>query len=933
MIDKIGPYRVYERLGVGGMGEVYKAYDDRLDRWVAIKRIRPDREDAEDNRERFKREARATARLNHPSIVHLYGIFQEGDSDCIVMEYVDGKTLDQLLAEGPLDPLRVANLGHEIAAGLAEAHANGILHRDLKAENIMISPRGRAKILDFGLAKPILRSELDPVLTGKGQLVGTSRAMSPEYVSGEEVDHRSDLFSLGVLLYECLTGHSPFKAHNTLATLKQVMMHKQTSIKVLNPRIPTELSDLIDQLLEKDPGNRPQSAHEIALAFGRLTGQVSSGIVDIPGGLPPGNMTGNSSTLTSFSASDTVLDLRPRHRWMTLLAVIIVLVASAFFLGKFFSQEEIEPLADGEVIWVVLGDFANDVEDERIGESLLEPLRLSLGQSKFIQVLSPSQIKRTLKRMQRPETTVVDREVGLEVANRESAHRLVLANISQFGNKYALSIEVVDPVSEETMFTDKSTADGVEGILNSIEDLAKATRRHLGESADQIQSSNVPLERVTTPNLDALKAYSLGTSRLASERLEEAVTFFQNAIELDPSFAMAHAKLVVVYANLFDKEKALEHADIAFANSGRLTETERLYLNGWVARWRGSFEDVIGAWSLMSEMHPEVFEAHFNLGLSQWYYLNNFVEAKVAFEKAGKVGRQSNIPAVSFCLGYAALAENEFSEAKGFFDDVSGADYLRGMLDLAIASEDENLFEQSKLASEQAGDFDINLWRLKKSLFLLDQGLYLEAKTLLNEILVVSDAGQPGPYDALFHLRVLTELAVILEELGELDELESLLKQSLEIAVSLRFPEHRRPGFSSVPAIGLLGRIAARNGFREFERQASDLLVELPEYSFPIWEVSRQLLASEILRARGELDKALELLGRPGVSPLSMEESELAFRLANDLGDSSLARERASWISEHRGLALAQCAESCFGQGRAANIAQANEQDGMLCHA
>ncbi|MCG8461549.1 MAG: serine/threonine protein kinase, partial [Holophagales bacterium] len=191
MVEKIGPYRVYERLGVGGMGEVYKAYDDRLDRWVAIKRIRPDREDAEDNRERFKREARATARLNHPSIVHLYGIFQDGDSDCIVMEYVDGKTLDHILnEEGSQDPLRVASLGHEIASGLSEAHANGILHRDLKAENIMITPRGRAKILDFGLAKPILNAELDPVLTGKGQLVGTSRAMSPEYVSGEAVDHR-----------------------------------------------------------------------------------------------------------------------------------------------------------------------------------------------------------------------------------------------------------------------------------------------------------------------------------------------------------------------------------------------------------------------------------------------------------------------------------------------------------------------------------------------------------------------------------------------------------------------------------------------------------------------------------------------------------------------------------------------------------------------
>ncbi len=257
MEQKIGPYRVEERLGVGGMGEVYKAYDDRLERWVAIKRIRGDKDEAEENRERFQREARATARLNHNSIVHLYDIFRDGDSDCIVMEYVEGVSLDTLVRNGPLEPAQVARLGQEIAQGLAEAHSKGIIHRDLKVENIIVTPEGHAKILDFGLARPLLSGDLDASLTGKGQLVGTSRAMSPEYVGGEAIDHRSDLFSLGVLIYEAVTSHSPFKAHNTLATLKQVMLHRQTPAHLVNSNVPEELSSIIERLLEKDPDARP----------------------------------------------------------------------------------------------------------------------------------------------------------------------------------------------------------------------------------------------------------------------------------------------------------------------------------------------------------------------------------------------------------------------------------------------------------------------------------------------------------------------------------------------------------------------------------------------------------------------------------------------------------------------------------------------------
>jgi tetratricopeptide (TPR) repeat protein/predicted Ser/Thr protein kinase len=259
---KIGPYRVLKRLGAGGMGEVFLAYDERLDRQVAIKRIRSDAGASPDRRERFRREARVAAQLNHPALVQIYDVLAEGDVSYIVMEYVEGTNLRQLLEEEPLTVDEAVVVARDVAAGLAEAHRQGIVHRDLKSENILVTPSGHAKISDFGIAKSLLKGTEEP-LTALGHVIGTYRAMSPEQARGEEVDHRSDLFSLGVLLYESLTGKSPFQAENELATIHRIIRDRQTPAREVVPAVPAELSELVDRLLRKDPGLRPQDTGEV----------------------------------------------------------------------------------------------------------------------------------------------------------------------------------------------------------------------------------------------------------------------------------------------------------------------------------------------------------------------------------------------------------------------------------------------------------------------------------------------------------------------------------------------------------------------------------------------------------------------------------------------------------------------------------------------
>ena len=268
---RIGQYRIESTLGQGGMGEVFLAWDERLQRHVAIKKIRPDLAADPAHRARFRREARAAARLSHPAIVQIFDILESEDGDCIVMERVEGEALGRRIRGCPQAVRVVVSVARDIAAGLAEAHAKGLVHRDLKPENVMITPGGQAKILDFGLAR-VLHSEPrgsdedsshGATLTQAGALVGTIHAMSPEQAGGAPVDHRSDLFALGGLIYEMLTGRAPFRGDNTLDSLRRILSEEPAPLSAVRPDLPPDLERLVGELLAKHPDSRPVDADAV----------------------------------------------------------------------------------------------------------------------------------------------------------------------------------------------------------------------------------------------------------------------------------------------------------------------------------------------------------------------------------------------------------------------------------------------------------------------------------------------------------------------------------------------------------------------------------------------------------------------------------------------------------------------------------------------
>ncbi len=908
MAEMIGPYRVEERLGVGGMGEVYKAFDDRLDRWVAIKRIRPDKEAASDHRERFQREARATARLNHPSIVHLYDIFQEGESDCIVMEYVEGRTLDKLLLEGKLTPLKVARLGEEIASGLAEAHSKGILHRDLKVENIIVTPEGHAKILDFGLAKPMLRGDLDAGLTGKGQLVGTSRAMAPEYVSGEAVDHRSDLFSLGVLLYEASTGHSPFKSHNTLATLKQVMLYHQTPAQQLNPQIPVELSDLIDVLLAKDPAERPHHADDVARDLRTVVGHLSSDTVPRPSS---GAVLTDGSFLTQ-TATATSLDLLSSRRWWMVLAVVMVAVLGTAALMRWLQptpsseSQGAGVIAQGRGIKlhekIVVGTFENRTDETVLDDSLDYAFRVGMEQSQFAQVLPNTQIRAVLERMQRDLDTPVDREIGIEICRREGAKALVIGSVDKIGKTYTMTGTIIDPKSEASTFSTSENAEGQDNIVSVLEKVAQAIRTNLGESLAEIEETRA-LEKVTTSNLEALKAYTLGVAKISSGDDDEGVQLFEQALKLDPEFAMAHAKLGAYWV-YFDPAKAVLHLDEAQRLSDRLTDSEKLYVQGWVARLRSTPDEEARIWSLLSALHPNEYVGHNNVGLSRWFFQNRFEEAAQAFREAQRVAAPEHQVLIQRRLAYCQLALGQGREILGPLEESADVELLWQLIaDVQLYNRDyagQRAWIEKKLVAETWADQQRARFRLAN--YFTDQGKFDRALETIRETEKLTaeneavDEWLASRFAAIVVLEQLGDKEEMLRDLGlAMDEAQRILVAASEATESL-----------PLPLLALIAKLDVRNAGTEAAGQLLSQMNALTS-GHAIWKSYTEMLAGELLSAQGRYEEAAIQLKQALSSAETFHAHESLARVYEHLGDTEAAIAEYEWLVRNRGRAIVEC--------------------------
>jgi eukaryotic-like serine/threonine-protein kinase len=647
----ISHYRILEKLGGGGMGVVYKAEDTELGRLVALKFLPEDLAQDPQALERFRREARAASALNHPNICTIHEIGRQDGRVFLVMEFLDGQTLKHLISGKPLPFDEMLEVAIQIADALRAAHAQGIIHRDIKPANLFVTKQGNAKILDFGLAKfaPVAEgggvstmptAMEDTLLTSPGSAVGTITYMSPEQARGEELDARTDLFSFGAVLYEMATGRMAFPGNRAAVIHDGILNRTPVPASQTNQRLPPKLDEIVGKALEKDRKLRYQSAAEIRTDLQRLKRDTESA------GLP--------------AATSAVVGEKERRgiRWKVVVPAAIAVVALA--AGGHFYFHRMPKLTDRDTI--VLADFDNKTGDAVFDDTLKQGLSVQLEQSPFLALLSDRKVNEALKLMCRPAGDRLTPDVTREVCQRTGCKAMLTGSISGLGSQYVIGLKAVNCDTGDVLAEAQEQAAGKEAVLKALDNAAISLRTKLGESLSSVQKHATPVEEATTPSLEALKAYSLGTKMGATKGNRAALPFYKRAVELDPNFATAYINLSSIYFNLNEKERAAEYGRKAYELREKVSEPERFYIEArYYLNVTGELEKAAQTYALWHQTYRTSNVDDVDLG----FIFGSLGELEKSLENDRVVLRLRPNSATSYVnLGYGYMSLNELDEAE-----------------------------------------------------------------------------------------------------------------------------------------------------------------------------------------------------------------------------------------------------------------------------
>jgi serine/threonine protein kinase/tetratricopeptide (TPR) repeat protein len=819
--QSISHYRILEKLGEGGMGVVYRARDEQLHRDVALK-VLPPGTLQEEARARFHREAIALAKVSHPNIEAVFEFDSSNGIDFLATELVPGHTLDKQLSGGPQPDSFVLDSGLQIMAALEEAHERHVIHCDLKPSNIMVTPKGQMKLLDFGLARILRIEEMDSTLSAlqSHEIGGTLPYMAPEVLRGEPAGERTDIYAAGVILYEMSTGQRPFFGQSVTQLIGTILSKDPARPAALNKTVPAELEAVILKCLEKDPAKRYPTAKEAWAAL--------------------------KSVQSGEAASRRIT-----RRW-TLGLSGAGLAAALTFLLWFAGSRPALPFSPRD--WIFVTDFENHTEEPIFDKSLATAFNVSLEQSKHANVFPRPRTLAVLRRMGKEKVARIDAELGREICLRENLRGLVTCSISKVGLRYALSARLVNPLNGDTVRSYIEQANGQNEVLDALGRIAVSVRRDLGESLASISQNVRPLARVTTPSLQALKYYSEASYLWRRSNFQEAVKLYEEALKIDPDFAMGHNALATCYlSHIFNqKEKGRQHLDRALHLSSRVSDRERLLIEIQHSSALGDFNDAVQAFRTYLLAYPDDSVTRYGFGTTL-LHKDRPEEAIEQFNEVLRLAPRDAGSLINLATSYSLLdriPEALSNYAKAFELEPSW------MTSTNLNQEYGFAFARAGHPSKAREIFHLALADAKvktrglRSHGLLDlyEGKYASAANRFSEAVALSESDRiwiSAARDRIFLSIALRGMGNRAGELRELDAALALLRS--QPAVQVWLEARIGAAYARAGAPDKASRLLQELG-RKANRQVAEELADL------------HLLEGEVLLARGEVKRAIEVL-------------------------------------------------------------------------
>jgi tetratricopeptide (TPR) repeat protein/tRNA A-37 threonylcarbamoyl transferase component Bud32 len=622
----ISHYKILEKLGEGGMGVVYKAEDTKLKRTIALKFLPPSVSDAT-ARKRFVHEAQAASSLEHPNICSIHEIDETPDGRMfIVMPCYEGETLQSKIDRGPMKLEEAVDIAVQVASGLSKAHEKGIVHRDIKPGNIFMTADGLAKIVDFGLAKLATQTKL----TRSGTTVGTLAYMSPEQARGEEVDHRSDIWSLGSVLYELLTGQVPFKGDHEAVVVYSIMNKVPEPITALRTGVPVELERIVAKAMEKDPARRYQRIEDMLIDLKNLNDKVVPRTIGV-------------------RASGV-----PRRR-LVAAALMLLVIAVVLIVGIRIQIGRQPPAiaAENKLAVMYFENIADPEDTDRLGDIVTNLLITDLSESRYIQVVSSQRLYDILKLLGKEGEKVIDKELASQVAGKANAKWMLLGSILQAEPQILLTAQLVEVASGNAIASQKIRGEAGEEIFSLVDKLTVEIKKDLSLPAKALKEPDRPVAEVTTESPEAYRYYLEGMDYKAKLYHAEAEESFRKAVELDSTFAMAYLTLAR-YAGTTEEWKRMIAKAVAYSDG--VSQKEKHYIRSLEALATENHTAYRKELQKIVEHYPDEKEAFYRLG--------NYFQSQGQLEKAiGCFGKVIEIdPLHKLTYNQLSLVYNELGD-------------------------------------------------------------------------------------------------------------------------------------------------------------------------------------------------------------------------------------------------------------------------------